>query len=96
MEKALGNIDPARAEARKQEGKALTLKELAVVAGYSYSTVRKFANEAGFPVLGGGVFWGDFVIWRRRYLGLISQPSSAEHRPRSTAGKSGSQVLRHG
>ena len=42
---------------------ALNAKELAVLAGISYSTARELFRLRGFPILRGVVFWGDFVDW---------------------------------
>jgi hypothetical protein len=44
---------------------ALNAKGFAVLAGISYSLVREWFHLAGFPAVGGMVFRGDFVLWRR-------------------------------
>jgi len=49
---------------------ALNAKEFAVLAGISYSAARTWFRRPGFPVVGGVVFWQDFVEWRKHQTGL--------------------------
>ena len=50
---------------KRDSDQALNTKEFAVLAGISYSLAREWFHLPGFPAVGGMVFWGDFVLWRR-------------------------------
>jgi hypothetical protein len=85
MEKRLANIDKADVLERKKNDEGLSTKELAVACGVCYKVARAWWLAPGFPAVDGVVvFWSDFVIWRRRRVGLES-PKPASRRPRAGA-----------
>eukprot|EP00456_Euglypha_rotunda_P013381 TRINITY_DN139_c0_g1_i6.p3 TRINITY_DN139_c0_g1~~TRINITY_DN139_c0_g1_i6.p3 ORF type:complete len:110 (+),score=22.52 TRINITY_DN139_c0_g1_i6:373-702(+) len=59
---------------KRRLDQALNAKEFAVCAGICYSTARRLFRLAGFPVIGGMVFWQDFVKWRSGHIGTASSP----------------------
>jgi hypothetical protein len=65
------------------------MQEFAVLAGVSYSPAREWLHMPGFPAVGGMVFWGDFVIWRRNH----NLPKASRASERAEAGN-GSGELR--
>ena len=65
---------------RRQNNLALSLADIAVAYGYSYTTVKKMGQMPGFPILCGKVLPSDFDDWRRRQVGLGALEASA---PRS-------------
>lgn len=85
-EKQLQGLDRLEIVQKAKGGMALSLKELAVFCGFSYAVVRGWAKE-GLPVINGGTFIDDFVIWRRRKTGLESAPEVASRRPVRASGK---------
>jgi hypothetical protein len=86
MDKQLETIDAAAASEKASSGKALTLRELAVVTGLGYSAVRQLSRRPGFPLLAGRVWHRDFELWRHSILG-IGAPNTAERRRPSIAGR---------
>ncbi len=50
-------------------GFVLSLRELAVATGYSYSSFRGW-KRMGLPILSGRVTWDDFQSWKRKKFGL--------------------------
>lgn len=69
-DKQLITVDLTAARQKVTSDQGLTLKELAVLIGIGYDKVRQFSRMDGFPMLGGYVFYSDFVIWRRQVIGL--------------------------
>jgi hypothetical protein len=93
-EKQLQGIDRRKVVAKVARGESITLKELAVYCGQSYSPVRAWQDQ-GLPLLSGKIFIEDFVIWRRRKMGLELPPAFVV-RPRGrAAGRSGELLSRH-
>lgn len=86
-EKLLSKIKIEDVLEKVRLGYALTLLELAVKTGYSYTTVRSWQLR-GLPVLDGKVTFEDFQIWKRRQTGLESSPQKPSHPRGSTAGRS--------
>jgi hypothetical protein len=64
-DKQLRGISVQTVRHKRDLDQALNMKEFAVLAGISYSLAREWFHMPGFPAVGGMVFWGDFVIWRR-------------------------------
>ncbi len=85
----LAGISYAAAKAKADTDRGLTLRELAVVTEMPYSTVRQWP-EAGLPMLGGRVFYSDFVEWRRLQTGLVTlqAATAAKSASRSRGGRS--------
>lgn len=71
---------------------ALTLKELAVWTGFSYSSVRAWGD---LPIINRRIFPQDFILWRRRKSGLGFENGSEGRLPRLRADKSGESLLTH-
>ena len=69
---------------KRRLDQALNAKEFAVLAGISYSTAREWFRSAGFPVLRGVIFWGDFVEWRRGQIGLNQRMSASVSQTQTT------------
>lgn len=65
---------------KRQSNLALSLADLAMAYGYSYTTVKKMGQMPGFPVFCGKVLPSDFDDWRRRQVGLGALEATA---PRS-------------
>lgn len=70
-DKQLLKVDAEEAKQIAAEGGALNLRQLAVVANYSYESIRIIARQPGFPILAGKVTLDDYKLWRQRRLGLI-------------------------
>jgi hypothetical protein len=70
--KQLAKIDPAKVREKAKNGQALTLKEAAVLYGYTYDCFLNWKAE--LPLVGGKLFDADFIIWRRKKSGLESRP----------------------
>lgn len=87
-EKQLQGIDRKKVLAKVKRGESITLKELAVYCGQSYSPVRAWQDQ-GLPLLSGKIFIEDFVIWRRRKTGLELPPASAVRQRARAADRSG-------
>ena len=64
---------------KRRLDQALNAKEFAVCAGLSYSTAREWFHSPGFPVFRGVIFWQDFVQWRTKQNGSVSQPEKLPH-----------------
>jgi hypothetical protein len=64
-DKQLRGISVRAVRSKRDLDQALNAKEFAVLAGISYSVAREWFHLPGFPAVGGMVFWGDFVLWRR-------------------------------
>lgn len=64
-DKQLRGISVSAVRQKRDSDQALNMKEFAVLAGISYSLAREWFHLSGFPAVGGMVFWGDFVLWRR-------------------------------
>ena len=69
-DKQLLGIKLATVRQKQKLDQALNAKEFSVLAGVSYSTARSWFRLPGFPVIGGVVFWVDFVAWRKQQTGL--------------------------
>lgn len=96
MEKQLLTVNQEEAREKANRGEALTLKELAVVIGMSYGSVRSWTcGYPSLPLLNGKVFFDDFVLWRRRKSGLELSPAAVASLARQGAGKFGESVLTH-
>lgn len=93
-EKQLQGIDRAKVLAKVKRGESITLKELAVYCGQSYSPVRAWQNQ-GLPLLSGKIFIEDFVIWRRRMTGLEFAPANGARRAARVSDRSGGLPSRH-
>src|ERR1044071_10515392 len=65
-DKQLSRISIRAVRLKRDFDQALNMKEFAVLAGVSYSVAREWFQLPGFPSLLGKVFWGDFVVWRRK------------------------------
>jgi hypothetical protein len=86
----LAHIDPQAARAASEAGAALTVKQLAVVAGLSYEAALRLSRLPGFPLIEGRVFAADFALWRQQRLGLAQTQAprpSGTRRQRSIVGK---------
>ena len=85
MNKQLAHIDAGTVRTKIDSGQPITLAELAVFTSYAYSEVRTWR---WLPLVGGRLFWDDFILARRIRSGLLPDPRIAANRPKSTAGKS--------
>jgi hypothetical protein len=63
----------------------ITKAELSVFLGVAYSLVRSWE---WLPMLGGLIFYDDFIEARRRRVGLADDPRIGARRRKSSAGKS--------
>ncbi len=70
QDKQLNGISLEAVVQKRMLDQALNAKEFAVLAGISYSAARTWFRQPGFPVVGGVVFWQDFVEWRKYQTGL--------------------------
>jgi len=77
QDKQLRGIRIQTVRVKRDSDQALNIKEFAVLAGVSYSVAREWFHLPGFPAILGKVFWGDFVLWRRRQNCPKSTPISA-------------------
>lgn len=84
LEAVVMNLSP---EQKREQNKALNLREFAQAGGISYSLAITLAREPGFPVFHGKIWWEDFVMWRRqaiqnspRHSRLEDHPPDADHR----------------
>lgn len=97
MEKQLHCTDPKIIRAKAERNEALTLKELAIWTGFSYTFVRNWRGlYADFPMFAGRIFPADFTLWRQKRLGLRSSPDTATRQPKKGAGKSDESLSTHG
>lgn len=65
MEAVVMNLTP---EQKREQDKALNLREFAQAGGISYSLAITLAREPGFPIFHGKIWWNDFVMWRRQAI----------------------------
>ena len=80
-DKQLSDLNRATVMALVDAGFPLSLRELAVATGYSYTSVRGWKGM-GLPILSGRVSWEDFLAWKRIKLGLeSSRPAAANPQP---------------
>jgi len=87
MEKQISHIKLEDVNAKVEAGFALSLMELAVKTGYSYSKVREWP-WCGMSLLDGKITFADFEAWKKQRTGLVSVPHTPAHRRKSSAGKS--------
>lgn len=85
VDKQIQDIEFEKVRRRVDAGNALTLKQLAVYTGYSYSTVTNWPKrkDSPLPLLNGRVFVEDFILWRARVTGLETAPDTARPLPSS-------------
>ena len=78
QDKQLAHLNFDQVAEKRRRDQALNTKELAVLAGISYSTARAWFRQPGFPAFRGYVFWQDFVQWRTAKNGLLAadEPST--------------------
>jgi hypothetical protein len=85
MNRQTAHISRAAVNDKVIAGKPITKAELSVQLGVAYSLVRSWE---WLPMLGGLIFYDDFIEARRRRVGLADDPRIGARRRKSNAGKS--------
>lgn len=81
MDKQLSNIRLESVIAKIAAGLTINLKELSVRTGINYTEVRAWRHAVPpLPLIGGKLFYEDFLLWKARKLGLESGPHTSGRR----------------
>lgn len=88
------HLDATEVQAKFEANKALSLLELSLATGMSYTALKKLRPR--LPMIGNVIFPSDFELWRRQKTGLQTEPAAPAHPRRSRAGKSDALSPTHG
>lgn len=94
-DRQLTRINREEARSKRDFDTGLTIKEWCLLAGYSYSKGRAIVASDGFPIFEEKIAWSDWVIWRRRQVGLITAPCSRKSFIRNSASSGKCYKRRH-